>query len=64
MKQFDEAAKDLKRAIEIGGDDVKLAHCYLAGISVEKGDNAEAVKQLELYLKVSLPRKKPIRSKI
>ena len=53
LKRFDEAAKDLKRAIEIGGDDVKLAHRYLAGIYVEKGDNAEAVKQLELYLKVS-----------
>lgn len=53
LKRFDEAAKDLKRAIEIGGDDVKLAHRYLAGIHVEKGENAEAVKQLELYLKAS-----------
>jgi len=53
LKRFDEAAKDLKRAIEIGGDDVKVAHRYLAGIYVEKGENAEAVKQLELYLKVS-----------
>jgi len=51
LKRFDEAAKDLNRAIEIGGDDVKLAHRYLAGIYVEKGENAEAVKQLELYLK-------------
>src|SRR5215213_1081711 len=53
LMRFDDAAKDLKRAIEIGGDDVKLAHRYLAGIYVEKGENAEAVKQLELYLKVS-----------
>lgn len=53
LKRFDDAAKDLKRAIEIGGDDVKLAHRYLAGIHVEKGENAEAVKQLELYLKAS-----------
>jgi len=53
LKRFDDAAKDLKRAIEIGGDDVKLAHRYLAGIYVEKGENLEAVKQLELYLKVS-----------
>ena len=53
LKRFDEAAKDLKRAIEIGGDDVKLAHRYLAGIHVEKGEHAEAVKQLELYLKAS-----------
>lgn len=53
LNRLDEAAKDLQRAIEIGGDDVKLAHRYLAGIYVEKGENLEAVKQLELYLKVS-----------
>ncbi len=53
LNRLDDAAVDLKRAIEIGGDDVKLAHRYLAGIYVEKGENAEAVKQLELYLQVS-----------
>jgi len=40
-------------AVEIGGNDVKLAHRYLAGIYLEKGENVEAVKQLELYLQVS-----------
>ena len=53
LNRLDDAAVDLKRAIEIGGDDVKLAHRYLAGIYVEKGENVEAVKQLELYLQVS-----------
>ena len=53
LNRFDEAVKDLKRAVEIGGDDVKVAHRYLAGIYVEKGETVEAVKQLELYLKVS-----------
>ena len=53
MKRFDDAAKDLKRAIEIGGDDVKVAHRYLAGIYIEKGETDEAVKELEVYLKVS-----------
>jgi predicted Zn-dependent protease len=53
LNRLDEAEKDLIRAIEIGGDDVKLAHRYLAGIYVEKGQNVEAVKQLELYLIVS-----------
>ncbi len=51
LNRLDDAAKDLKRAVEIGGDDVKIAHRYLAGIYVEKGDAAEAVKELELYLK-------------
>jgi len=53
LNRLDDAAVDLKRAIEIGGDDVKLAHRYLAGIYLEKGENVEAVKQLELYLQVS-----------
>jgi len=53
LNRLNEAQKDLKRAIEIGGDDVKLAHRYLAGIYVEKGENVEAVKELELYLKLS-----------
>lgn len=51
LNRLDDAAKDLKRAIEIGGDDVKIAHRYLAGIHVEKGETLEAVKELELYLK-------------
>ena len=51
LNRLDDAAKDLKRAVEIGGEDVKIAHRYLAGIYVEKGEAAEAVKELELYLK-------------
>lgn len=53
LNRLDDAAVDLKRAVEIGGDDVKLAHRYLAGIYMEKGDAAGAVKELELYLKLS-----------
>lgn len=53
LNRLDDAEKDLKRAVEIGGDDVKLAHRYLAGIYVEKRENVEAVKELELYLKAS-----------
>ena len=51
LNRLDDAVKDLKRAVEIGGEDVKVAHRYLAGIYMEKGENAEAVKELELYLK-------------
>ena len=53
LNRLDDAAKDLKRAVEIGGDDVGLAHRYLAGIYVEKGETVEAVKELELYLKAN-----------
>ena len=51
LNRLDDAVKDLKRAVEIGGDDVKIAHRYLAGIYIEKGEAAQAVKELELYLK-------------
>lgn len=51
LNRLPEAVTDLKRAIEIGGDDIKTAHRYLAGIHMENGETAEAVKQLELYLK-------------
>lgn len=53
LNRLDDAVKDLKRAVEIGGDDVQLAHRFLAGIYMEKGQNADAVKELELYLKSS-----------
>jgi tetratricopeptide (TPR) repeat protein len=53
LNRLDDAVANLRRAVEIGGDDVKIAHRYLAGIHMEKGDSAEAVKQLELYLKAS-----------
>lgn len=51
LNRLEDAAKDLTRAVEIGGDDVQIAHRYLAGIYVEKGETVEAVKHLELYLK-------------
>ena len=53
LNRLDEAAKNLKRAVEIGGEDVKIAHRYLAGIYMEKGENEAAVKELELYLKAA-----------
>lgn len=51
LNRLDDALKNLRRAVEIGGDDVKIAHRYLAGIHMEKGETAEAIKELELYLK-------------
>lgn len=53
QRRLDDAVKNLKRAAEIGGEDGKVAHRYLAGIHMEKGENAAAVKELELYLKGS-----------
>ena len=53
LNRLDDALKDLKRAVEIGGEDVQIAHRYLAGVYMEKGQNSEAVKELEIYLKSS-----------
>src|SRR4029079_19585442 len=53
LNRLNDAEIDLKRALEIGGDEVKLSYLDLAGMYVEKGANVEAVKQLELYLQVS-----------
>ncbi len=53
LNRLDEAAKDLKRALSIGGDDVVAAHRYLGGIYMERGENVKAVEELELYLKLS-----------
>jgi Tfp pilus assembly protein PilF len=53
LNRLDDAAKNLKRAVEIGGDEVKIAHRFLAGIHIENGEPVEAVKQLELYLKAA-----------
>lgn len=54
LNRLDDALKNLRRAVEIGGDDVKIAHRYLAGIHMEKGETAEAIKELELYLKTGM----------
>jgi Tfp pilus assembly protein PilF len=53
LNRLTDAVADLKKAIAIGGEDVKTAHRYLAGIHMENGENAEAVKELELYLKAA-----------
>jgi tetratricopeptide (TPR) repeat protein len=53
LNRLPDAVADLKKAIAIGGEDVKTAHRYLAGIHMENGENAEAVKELELYLKAA-----------
>lgn len=48
----DEAEKELFRAIEIGGEEVDLAHRYLGALYSERGDKARAVTELETYLRL------------
>lgn len=51
-RQLEEAEQELKRAIEVGGDEVPNAHKFLGGILWRKGDHERAAEELETYLKL------------
>jgi tetratricopeptide (TPR) repeat protein len=48
----DEGEKELRRAIELGGEEVNLAHRYLGALYSERGDKALAISELEIYLRL------------
>jgi Tfp pilus assembly protein PilF len=47
-----DAEKELRRAIELGGEETYLAHRYLGALYSERGDKARAVQELETYLRL------------
>src|SRR5262245_21575279 len=53
LNRYDEAEKDLTRAVALGGDEVKEAHRYLAGIYNSRGDREHAIAELETYLRIA-----------
>ena len=48
----DDAEKELRRAIELGGEEVNLAHRYLGALYSERGDKGRAIAELETYLRL------------
>jgi Tfp pilus assembly protein PilF len=52
VQRFDEAEVALQRTVALGGEEANVAHRYLAGIYMEKGDSARAVSELQLFLKL------------
>ncbi len=50
-REYDQSATALKKAIELGGNQVAEVHFYLASVYNKQGQYAEAVKELEIYLK-------------
>lgn len=51
VKQYDEAEKELLIAIGLpGGDKLALAHRYLGGIYLQKGQKQQAADELEKYV--------------
>jgi len=53
LQRDDEAEKELKRAIAIGGDEASLAHRYLGALYMQRHDNAQAISELETYLRLT-----------
>lgn len=51
-RELDDAEKELKAAIETGGDDVPNAHKYLGGLYWNRRANKQAADELETYLKL------------
>jgi Tfp pilus assembly protein PilF len=51
--RYDEAQKELQRAVQLGGDQIAPAHYYLAGIYWRNGQHRLAADELETYLKLA-----------
>jgi len=50
--EFEEAEKELKSAVEVGGDSVPYAHKYLGGLYWNRHAYKQAADELETYLKL------------
>jgi Flp pilus assembly protein TadD len=50
--EFEEAERELKSAIEVGGDEVPRAHYYLGGVYWNRHAYKQAADELETYLKL------------
>jgi len=53
QQRYDEGEKELNFALQLGGDEMKEAHRYLAAIHNVRGDKQGAITELELYLKLA-----------
>jgi uncharacterized protein HemY len=51
-REFGDAEKELKAAVEVGGDEVPYAHKYLGGLYWNRRANKQAADELETYLKL------------
>ncbi len=53
LNNLTEAEKELLRAIEVGGNNMGLAHYYLGGLYWKRRDYPRAIEQLEKYLELT-----------
>jgi tetratricopeptide (TPR) repeat protein len=52
LGKLDEAEKELKRALELGGDQAANAHRYLGALYMKRGEDANAIAELQKYLRL------------
>lgn len=53
LRRLNEAEKELRRSLELGGKGLYLPHYYLGGIYWQTGDHKRAADELEEYLKLN-----------
>ena len=53
QQRYDDAITELNLAIQLGGDQMKECHRYLAAIYNARGDKQRAIDELEIYLKLA-----------
>ena len=53
QQHYDEGEKELHLALQLGGDEMKECHRYLAAIYNARGDKQHAISELETYLKLA-----------
>jgi Flp pilus assembly protein TadD len=52
LQRYNDAELELQRVVALGGEEATIAHRYLGGVYVAKGDNARAISELQAFLKL------------
>jgi Tfp pilus assembly protein PilF len=52
LQRYDDAEIELTRVVALGGEEASMAHRYLGGLYVEKGEKARAITELQTFLKL------------
>lgn len=52
LQRLDEAEKELKRSVELGGELAANSHRYLGALYMKRGDDARAIAELQEYLRL------------
>lgn len=52
LGKYKDAETTLRQTLAIGGSEANLAHRYLGALYIEQGDDAQAINELETYLRL------------